>query len=216
MMDRFAREPDFEALKTEIVAAGEPAPAVGRQPKVEDHLAMLAREFSGRPALLFYHAGLTVLIRRGLMVDYAPAAFMDLWRRERDFLLARLDSRWLVSTCDTLLDIADDPAEIGFAAAATLMVNTVRLYETERRVLGSAEAAWPAERYRQRELFDGLTEFGIGHGDMVFNLKQRIARAARSPTVSAAILGELFQRMRANDTVFSRLRIVHVDPETRW
>jgi hypothetical protein len=219
------RDPvDYRSLKSKLVDFGEAEPARGRREDIDDHLRMIAREFSGRPMILFYHAWLIVHIRRGRLEKAAD--FRTLWQSEPDYLMERLNTRWLVSACDTFADIGRDDGEAQIALAATLMMAVVKLYETERTehraapnflsFLGKSRGTREPAPFGT-ELFDGLTTFAVGQGDLVFNLFARInSVSGRTQSIPARILMELLRRLHGNDTVFRRMMDRHTNEGTRW
>lgn len=211
------REDDIPVLKARLVPGEAPVPAYGGEPALEDHFAMLVRAFCGQPQLLLYHALLIVLLRRRIDADAGWTRYQALWRREGAFLAERLDMRWLVSACDTFIDFSPDPGERALALSGTLFANTLKLYETERWAVGTREAD-PAYQPidRRVDLFDGMTAFVIGQGDMVLNLHRRAAAVTRDATPCALILDALLRRASQHDTVFRRLRRRHTHAATAW
>ncbi|RNF32797.1 polysaccharide pyruvyl transferase family protein [Paracoccus methylarcula] len=195
------------------------APALPRPPAkdISFHFATLREEFATKPELLFYHAALISLIRRRLEKDRAFAQFRAIWTEETEFLRRELDSRWLVSACNTFADHAEDPAERALAMTGAILTDTVKLYETENWATGQNGTA---RQYRavppQIPLFDGMTAFGIGRGDLIRNMQRRLATVANKKSVVSVIVFELFHRIHAHDTVFRRFHSMHGTPGTHW
>lgn len=215
-----SRRPDFtgairfDVLKDTVISCGPPQVLVGRIDAVDDHLDALFREFSGQPLISFYHAELIVRMRRG---EEIGTAFKDLWAAEGQFLGRTLRLRWLISACDSISDDASfDAAERSLALAASRLTATVKLYETERLELGSSQQPRQYSQANVRPLFDGLTTFSIGYGDLVLNLIKRCRAAALTAPISGMILAEVLRRLHAHDTVFSRFLNVHALDDTRW
>jgi hypothetical protein len=207
--------PDWERLANAVVPGNGKTALIGRRAVLSDHLRDLTREFAGESQLLFYHAALTVLIRRGIDKDAAIRQFESLWRERQDDLLHGLTARWLVSACDTIMDCSTDPYERAIAFAGSCFMNTIKLYETELLCVRSkpvvaSEIAYP------RPLFDGMTSFAVGRGDMVHNLRSRMSEVCRPGSVAAAILQELVRRADRSDTVYRRFAELHADDATRW
>lgn len=196
--------PDLQAMCDRIVP-GQPAPHRPRAADLAVHLATLREEFGGSPELLFYHAALITLIRRG-QDDAAIAKFRALWAEMPDFLCARLNARWLVSACDTFADISRGSSEGTTALLGSVLINTVKLYETEREALGiSDESANYRSMAGPPPLHDGLTAYGVGGGEMVGNLLDRIRVAALSGGAPGRIVGELLTRTMQAHTAYARL-----------
>lgn len=202
-------------MRNSLVEGLKPAPAIGRHESLDEHLEMIKNEFVGRPKLLYYHSELVVRIRRALELDENLKTYWLLWDAELEFLLDKLDTRWLVAACDTIADHHPDPAERATALSAAILINTIKLYETERVHLGN-ERLTKSDAYPPQPLFDGLTTFAVGAGDMIANLTRRIATVAKLSPLAGAILLELFSRMHRQDTVFARMAAVHANDATRW
>lgn len=208
--------PDLRVLKATSLQAGQPRASYGRHERLEDQLAMLADEFSSRSALEFLHAGTIVHIRRNIHRDAHADRFQWLWREESAYLLNVLNLRWLVSACDTIVDVSSDPADRAAAALGTVLANTVKLYETERLACSSADPDY-SNVQGLVPLFDGLTAFNVGKGDMVFQLLARLDSLTRDGLTPGQLLArEIVQRVNRSDTVFRRFAVDHVVPETAW
>lgn len=205
---------DPEVWRHRLIGGRRPAVPFGRRADLVDQLEMLAEGFVGESALVWLHAALNVALRRGLQPERNARRFLALWEGHADLLLEQLDARWLISACDSFADLHPDPQQAALAASASVLVNTVKLYETERR--GSPGAAPPPPfpvAVAFGELFDGLTTFLPERGDMVLNLVTRLeaatARALAAPgpfPVVPALLRELVNRLLGHDTVFERAR----------
>lgn len=195
---------DFDRLRNEIVTGTAYVPAFGRQEDLQQQIAMLEHEFTGQLRLKFVHAVLNVLLRRGIHTDAVYAHFCALWAGHGDILLDTLDSRWLVSACDTISDHSTDPTEAQSAILISLFANTLKLAETERLMTASAESD-PARIIRRTPLFDGMTAFMPGGGDMPANLLHRLDRVLQTETLAGMIGREMISRVLSADTVFARL-----------
>jgi hypothetical protein len=198
---------DFKALRSIAVDRGEPVRARGRRPDFADHLQMLAQEFSGQPVLHFYHAALNAHIRREIQLEDSLKRFWDMWHSEKEYLLKNLNSRWLKSSSDTILCHAACDIERAAATAGSLLINTIKLYETERLAIGVEER--PYAKVGTQPLFDGITAFVIGSGDMFVDLVDRSCRPYPADKISPRIMQELIKRAFSNPTVFNRLLKVH-------
>jgi hypothetical protein len=204
---------DTHALRSNIVTAGDPVPCFGRKMELGEQLHALACEFSGQPVLNLYHAALIVHVRRELDAEVNFERFRRIWADEAAHLLSSLNARWLVSACDTIADFDPDATERAGAIAAVLLVNTVKLYETERLAIGATGHQYRKVWGRGQGLFDGLTPYAIGHGDMVKNMLDRVRH---TPGLCGRILNELIRRLLVHDTVFHRFGAVHRLERTAW
>lgn len=201
-------ETDFALLRARPLAAA--APPAGPLPRrgerdYETHLSTLLPEFAGRSELLFAHAALIVAIRRRLDLAADVPTFERMWAEEGAFLREHLSLRWLVSACDTFADHAADPARRARAMIGTVLVNSVKLQETERLMLGLAGQPLPQVEVPSVRLFSGLSAFHYPRGDMVANMIARLRRVAAEDAVLGPLLEEMTGRLLHHDTVYRRL-----------
>lgn len=211
---------NYHALKNSILKHGQRQQVTQASKSLETHIENLKSEFSGQPELLHYHAKLIVLIRREIAVKKNYQLFCELWACEADFLSEHLDIRWLVSAADTIADNDNNAEMRNIALMASLLVNTVKLYETERyleqRDSPEADISDPiANLMTQEPLFDGLRCFAVGRDDTLRNLHWRI-QAASKLKPAGQILNTVYNRLQNNNTAFSRFRNLTPHPRTAW
>lgn len=213
---------DPQLLKRTLVAGDEAEYAYGSLPDLQAHLQRLRREFVGRPELLYHHAGLVVLIRRESEVARNFERFKTLWLAEQDFLSEQLDLRWLVAACDTFIDHDPDPVLRAALMNGVLLVNTVKLQETERFLQAPAAvaddpAALAALQSHRIGLCDGLSAFVAGTDDTLRNMRWRLERVCAAHPLAGIVL-VIFDRLQlpGNDNVYARFRQRHVRDRTRW
>jgi hypothetical protein len=209
-------EPPAIGLRNSVIPGNSPRVAFGTQDEIGDHLNMVRQELVGRTELEFVHCAVIVLLRRGISPRASWQRFNELWGSEGEFLLGALNARWLVSACDTIIDYSPDLTERALALAGSLFVNTIRLYETELWMKSVNERPYVKQPQPGQRLFQGLTPFMAGSGDMVRNLKLRLGATCAEGGLPGAILRELFRRMVAEDTVYRRFLGVHAVESTRW
>ena len=213
---------DIEALKRSIVSGEEAEYAYGSLPDLQAHLQRLRREFIGQPELIYHHAALIVLIRRESEVARNFARFKQLWLAEQAFLSEHLDLRWLVAACDTLIDHDPDAALRAALMNGVLLVNTVKLQETERFLQTHAGVvddpqALAALQSGRVGLCDGLSAFVAGTDDTLRNMRWRLERVCSVHPLAPIVL-VIFERLQlpANDNVYSRFRQRHTSDRTSW
>lgn len=204
-------------MKNRTVPGDAPARPRPRAGDLSVHIAMLREEFATRSELLFYHAALISLIRREIDTSHAFLRFRAIWTEETDFLRRELDSRWLVSACDTFADHAPNPTVRALAMAGSILVNTVKLYETENWATGRRGQDLPYRAVTlQTQLDDGLSVYQIGSGDLIRNMRNRLRAMPIPEHPISAILAELFRRLHMQDTVFHRFHDEHYNPASNW
>lgn len=216
---------DYSQLRESIIVQeGEEAKyAHGAAVNLDEHLAKVRREFIGQSELLYQHAMLIVLIRREADVPANYERFKRMWMAERDFLVAHLDMRWLISACDTFIDLDTDPVLRAVAMNGPLLANTVKLAETERFILGvngetpdrqaSLDELWT----HRVGLFDGVSGFIPGTDDTLRNMRYRLEDVCGLHPLGAVVM-EIFERLQreANDNVYLRFKRRHTREKTRW
>ena len=213
-------DPCLADLRNRVVEGSTPESSYGRKNDLSEHLAMLEREFAGQPMLALFHAATIVFLRRGLNHAGCAKRFTRMWTQEADALLTMLDMRWLVSACDTFIDISEDPMVLRTAALGTGLVNIAKLYETERVAEGTTQIA--PEDYDlslvqgHYPLFDGISAFRAGSGEMPSKLLDRFDKVLRGNDPCTMIVRELIARLTKSDTVFKRFSQIHTRAETRW
>ena len=206
-----------DQLKLRVVQGEKQTYSYGLNPDLQQHIQMITCEFVGKTQLELYHALLMVMIRRGINLPLNIRRANELWTFESDFLCRNLDSRWLVSACDTIMDFWPEGTERALAAAGALFTCTLKLYETERWATDQRETTPKYKPINHRiQLHDGLSAFGIGSGDMVANLHRRIRALCSNKTPAAKFLLELLARASKFETVFKRFLEVHREESTNW
>ena len=216
---------DVQELKNTLVqgAAGESAQYQhGSLVDLRAHLDRLRLEFIGQPELLYHHAALIVMIRREAQVREHFALLRELWLAESEFFCASLDMRWLVAACDTFIDHDADPVVRATLMNGVLLVNTIKLQETERFLAAGhppaddpdARAALHAGRVA---LFDGLAAFVEGADDTLRNMRWRLDQVCALHPLGVSVM-EIFERLQRapHDNVYFRFRQRHTRDRTAW
>jgi hypothetical protein len=188
---------------------------IKRQKKLADHLSNILVEFHGKTLLEFLVVVLIVHIRRHIDAYQCFNKLEIVIVNHQEKIVKGLSSRWLVSIADTFIDYSEKYSVVSDCRACTILVNTVKLYETERLITGDQSIEAFTTPDRPRPLFDGLTSFQVGRGDMVFNLMKRIY-PHQPRQWSEYLLQELLRRMVKEATVFQRFAEMHYRTKTDW
>jgi len=215
-----AASQDLAALKATIIDAGEPVQTRGSEKSIDAHLQNLRREFSGESALLLHHAELIVLIRREHNVAETYEKFRQLWLEEGAFLRENLNIRWLVSATDTFATHDSDMRIRAVGMMTTVMVNAVKMQESERHLTGiKGVTVDPARAANVQErlipLFEGMSCFTVGTDDTLRNMVWGMEPFMQIEPVGP-ILREIWARFQTNDTVFARFKALHTRKKTSW
>ena len=212
---------DIHHLKTALIQGDMPTYTYGSAKDLTEHIDNLRQEFVGQSELNHYHASLIVFIRRDVDVARNYQLFKSLWLTERDFLLASLNTRWLISACDTFIDFDDDPVLSSLLMNAVVLINTLKVTETENLLCNHEHVPNPAMLQKlQTErvaLFDGTSALAVGTDDTLRNMRWRLDKVCQYHPLGGIVL-EVFERLQTPlyDNAFSRLRLRHTRERTRW
>lgn len=211
---------NWHEMRDKIIDGNKIEYTYGSDKNLQIHLDSLKHEFIGCSELEYYHATLIVLIRRGFRVDEKFKKFEQLWYEQKEFLTHKLNTRWLISACDTFIDHSDDDHLKSLLMNAVILVNTIKIQESERYL---AENTKPdASRYSSLQnerlaLFDGVAGFAVGTDDTLRNMRWRLDKLAQSHPLGSLLI-EIFERVQKPnaDTVYSRFRALHTRDKTAW
>lgn len=214
---------NFETLKTILVTVAKPTDYRYQYFKdLNEHLAYLETEFSGQPQLLFYHAKLIVLIRRECEVKQNMQRFATLWHEEADFLLEHLSMRWIMSAIDTFIDYSEDDLLKSMLFSGLLLINTNKLFETERYYLHTENTTlgnYDPQRLESLTspiLFNGIPAFRINHSDTMSNMRNRMLKILALHPLGGKILNHIYLSLHEENTVFRRFKQLHTKVRTQW
>lgn len=213
---------DIEALKSHIISGDTLVYTYGADKDIAKHIDNLREEFIGQPELSFYHAKLIVLIRREFQTEKHYAEFEALWLQEYEFLCHHLSTRWLISACDTFIDYSSDDYLRALLMNAVVLINTIKLQESERFLTLTQDATVNEERKHllQTErlaLFDGIAGFAVGTDDTLRNMRWRLDKLIQDHSLGM-IVDEVFNRVQLleSNNVYSRFRAMHTRDKTAW
>ncbi len=212
---------DFHQQSKQLIAAGDVVYTHGSGDDIEEHFIALMDEFSGQSELCYTHAKIIVLIRRDFEAKKHFKIFEQLWQEEKYFLLANLNTRWLVSATDTFADYSNNDAIKGLSIACSCLVNTVKMQESERFITNAQNCTDNQEKITKLDnserfaLFDGTSVFKFGTDDTLRNMRWRIDKAAKL-NIAGEILLEIFLRLQQFDTIYKRSKDRHTRDKTGW
>lgn len=194
----------------------------GAEKDLQQHTENLKKEFVGQPELNYHHAILILLIRRDIDTRKHFLQFQQLWLEEHAFLLKSLNTRWLISACDTFIDHSEDDFLKALLMNAVILVNTIKLQESERYLTVSETAAPNSKRLDSLQnerlaLFDGVSGFAVGTDDTLRNMRWRLDKLAQLHPLGVVVT-EIFERVQqpSANTVYSRFRTLHHRDKTSW
>jgi hypothetical protein len=128
--------------------------------------------------------------------------------------------RWLISISDTISEHSNCSENRALALCATILGNTVKIYETERYLEKNTNSKEDPERLRilQSErvpLIGGMSGFCIGTDDTLRNMRFRMDTVCKKNSIGKLLL-EIFTRIQYEDTGYGRLKKRHTRSRTSW
>lgn len=211
---------DYENLKSTIIDGEEAVMTYGSKKNIQHHIADLRAEFIGQPELCYHHACLIVLIRRQVEVKKHFAEFQQLWQNEQAFLQQHLSTRWLIAAADTFIDHSDSEILKALLMNAVVMINTIKLQESERYLHQAEDLPINPERKHSLQterlaLFDGVSGFAVGTDDTLRNMRWRLDALCKQHPLGALVL-EVFERVQRGGNVYARFKALHTREKTSW
>ena len=208
------------SLKSTIIPGQKKVYTHGSSKNLKEHLKSLRDEFIGDPELCYFVAKKIVLIRRESKVSENFQSLEKLLKKENEFLFKKLNLRWLVSIADTISEHSESREERALALCATLLGNTVKIYETERFLEKNETSKDNPERLKLLQssrvpLIDGMSGFCIGTDDTLRNMLFRMNTLCENSYVGK-LVQEVFSRIQSENTGYSRLKNKHTRPRTSW
>ncbi len=150
------------------------------------------------------------------------------WKELRSLIECNLDricrdlnTRQLVSVCDTYADYGDSVESRNALLVSTLanMEKTAQSFLLWRLNYSDAFDVPATHQPRKVPLWDGMDSFHLEIGDVTNNLFARINRLMRATPVIEQIYRTVMGRMKENPTILGTLNERHhyvFEPNTRW
>lgn len=117
-----------------------------------------------------------------------------------------LNSRWLTSICDTVVDTADNDTDRAAGLIGVIFVNTIKMGETDLRLYRPARDWPPTARMRHGgEIYDGVQTLWTGTRGDVDNIFMRIERGLEINSSVKPVLEQLIFRAIEGDNFVGRI-----------
>ena len=166
-------------------------------------------------------AELIVKLRRNIDPDSSWEELRALVEANIDRICRELNTRELVSVCDSYADYAD-PVESRNAMFVSLLANTEKTAQSFLllRLNYIAPFRVPLSHHPRRvPLWDGMDSFHLEIGDVTNSFFGRLNRMMSSTPAIERIYREVVDRIRAHPTILGSLNKFHqhvFEPNTRW
>lgn len=178
----------------------------GREANFIRHFRKLQPEFSDQSRLAHLLGATIVVLRR--VPDCAEAAqlFHEITESYAKELASEMKMRWLVSVCDSFADHGRGQAQRAMGIAGSLLANTLKLSETERRIYDVPRPWPPQKRWANGgTLFDGMITYWVEKGEMIDLMTARLERVCNDDPQAGPFTREILRRAHRHNTVYKRL-----------
>ena len=183
------------------IITGNPAKNLNRLQDAEQNIQAVKAEFVGKPLVCHELIKTIIYLRRKIdMADNTPR-FFDLWENYHETLLKELDTRWLLSVVDTVIDIGDD-LEAAVAMNISQCINQCNIHTSllincvDGRLDGGK-----LQREMKAPTWDGMITVDVPTGDMVHNMMNRMDEIiSREPWLND-IWVEIKNRLRTQENL---------------
>jgi len=150
-------------------------------------------------------------LRKGRNTEVYWPSFQQLVKDNLELFCAELDTRWLISVCDTYADFSDGITRRN-ALLVVQVVNFEKLWATNLLMYDVAENKNKLAELKRNKvipLWDGMYSFNINHGDMTWNLFSRMEKLLIETPVIHTIYLTIIERLKQHDTVLANINKYH-------
>ena len=154
---------------------------------------------------------LIISLRKGKDNENNWKQFTGLVEGNLDEICKSMDTRWLVSICDTYADYGD-PVTRRNALLVVQTANFEKLWATNLLMYDvkiNEEKVKELRKNKVIPIWDGMYSFNINHGDMTNNFFARVDEQISETPVIYAIYKTVIQRIKENDSVLANLNKYH-------
>lgn len=174
---------------------------LNRHEDISVNIKHLRKEFIGKPQVCYKVASHIVHLRRKPELHRHQYEFNRLIEEYMDVLLEHLDVRWLLSICDTYVDIGDSHR----SAVAMNIVQCVNGTNLHLTIIANVENGNldPSKLTKERKAktWGGMITADIPNGDMIYNMMTRLNCVVKEDELLNKIWCEIKRRGRGEGNV---------------
>tara|TARA_R100001440_G_scaffold4268_1_gene9799 strand:+ start:4634 stop:5278 length:645 start_codon:yes stop_codon:yes gene_type:complete len=167
----------------------------------EENISAVRNEFIGKPEVCHTLASHIVRLRRKPKDTEQRELFMHLLDNYVDVLLEHYDIRWLLSICDTLVDIGDPIT----SATAMNIVQCINRCNIDSTILVNVVDGRLNENRLAQEIkvptWGGMITADIPSGDMIYNMMNRLDSVVSKHDLLWKIWCEIKNRSRQDQNI---------------
>jgi hypothetical protein len=172
-------------------------------------ISELEEEFKGKPEKCLEMAVCIVHIRRKINLEKNLFKFNELLTDQH--VIKNMDTRWLVSMCDTIIDHGSHE-DASKAAIITTYINLLKLSGTYLILCDHKlnESHINNDFSRNKPIYDGVIAFTLKNEDALINLHRRLQKIMNNNDSGLKyVWSEILKRIRSSEnpiTMFERLQ----------
>lgn len=162
-----------------------------------------------------------VCLRRGQEVEENWAKFRELVEADTTAICTGLNTRWLISVCDTYIDMGSE-IERRNAMFITMLANMEKIgqsYVNWRVNYDDPFVVPEAHEPRKIQLWDGMTSMHLVIGDVTNNLFRRLETLLEPTPHLRTIYHTVLERIQSRPTILGTLNTYHkhvFEPNLEW
>ncbi len=162
-----------------------------------------------------------VNLRRGVEVEENWETFRSLVEGDTERLCSGLNTRWLISVCDTYVDLGNE-MERRNAMLITVLVNMEKVGQSYVNWRVNYDAPFdvpPGNEPRKIKLWDGMTSMHLVIGDVTNNMFRRMEMLLADTGHLLRIYHEVLSRIAEHDTILGTMNREHghvFEPDIKW
>jgi hypothetical protein len=169
----------------------------------EDNIANVRKEFLGKPEVCHHLAGIIVRLRRDTQDVEQRKQFWDTVTKYKSTLLLEYDVRWLLSVCDTIIDIGNN-VQRAVAMNITQCINGTNIHHT---LLVNAHNGNLDNNKLAHEIkvptWGGMQTADIPTGDRIYNMMTRLDSVIRADELLWDIWCEIKTRGKQSNVIMN-------------
>jgi hypothetical protein len=171
---------------------------------IELHIKKVTATFSKKPKVCSDVIECIIRLRRNDRSKIYYKKFSDHLENDLSTILEHMNTRWLISICDTIADFGETDALRSQALSIVVFANMMKITETGMALVNdpSWNRAKEKELVKAKHFHNGMTTFGLESGDMMKNMMQRIEKDLDSSDHLSQIWKVILKRIKHNETLF--------------
>jgi len=149
---------------------------LNRLHNIDDNIRSVRQEFIGKPEICHSIVTNIIHLRRNTQDSHHRALFWERLSKYESILLKELDIRWLLSICDTIVDIGNH-VQSAVAMNIVQCINRCNLDST--LLINAVDGRLDSNKLSQEikmQTWGGMISADVPTGDMIYNMQTRLDR----------------------------------------